>query len=397
MTDTLTRNALIHVGLHASTSDWTTVAASLISADVEGFDPKAGFERLRSPSMAGDGKQAVSRKGKSIAQIPAFKIPLRGCKSGGAGDSVASGAGANNELVDILLEALLGQAASGATGETTDGVDAGSGTTVNASAATSFAAGDGILVQGTSSGKLNAREVVSAASAAITVDRALDNDGTADTADEGVDIYAMDTYSLAWATAAHKHLTFKVTEETGDTKTWIGCLPSSAELDFPLSGDATLTLNGFDFTDFKTTEAAGTYSAPTVGEEVVCIDSPVFIGSQEYLSHGIKVAIANGAKPRVASGTPRGVAGMVCADKKTVTVTAKILVGTLSRNATESLKATLETTTQDVSFQHGRDAGGVCYCRFATADTISVDIGDENGQRVMTWQFLAHDFNLHLG
>lgn len=382
------RNDLVFIGLHASAADFSTVPSSLLSVDAAEFKPTYDYERLRSDSQRGDGRQQDSRVGKKLAEIPTLKVPLRGCKSSGAGDGVSSGAGANNLVLDAILQSVFGQAASASTGETTDASDAGTGTTVTIDAASGFAAKDCIVVQGSSSLRWNARQVESVATADLTVDRALLNDGAADTAKEATVVYAMDVYRIDWTEHAHKHLGIKHSKDDGVVEMFLGCLGSALELDFPAGGDATASLTGIGFSEHNRDESAGTYSQPNEGEEVVVLDSPFFVGSSEYFATGVKVSIALERATRMADGSRNGNAGFVVS-KKSVTVTAKILVGSLSREVAESLVETWRGTPQDVAFQHGRTPGAIEYSRLLNANTVSAKTGVENGQRVLTWVFEA--------
>lgn len=395
---------LLHIGLQSSAAAWGTVASSLVSLDCEPMNPAPDTERLKSPSMAGDGLDVASRPGKRTGTIGSISLPLRGCKSGGAGDGVASGTGANNAVLDVLLQSHFGQAPTPATGETTDAVDAGSGTTVTADAASGFAAGQGLIVAGTTSGKLNARQVVSVSSADITVDRALLDDGSADTADESSTIYAMDSYKLDFDGTNHKAFSLKHSKDGGQVDTFIGCQSATLDLNFPAGGDATAVFGGIDFSDYNDTESASTYSAPTVGDEIVCLDCPFFIGNSEVYASGVTVKITNDLQMRMADGTPRGHAGFAVV-KKRVEVTAKILLGSLGREYAEgNVEDNLRVSgVLDVAFQHGRSAGAISYVRIPAASTVSAVIGTENGQDVLTWVFEAtrptsgEAFTLHLG
>ncbi len=385
------KNHLVHIGLQANAASWKTIASSLTSLNAHDmFHPAVDHERLTSPTMAGDGLEEASRAGRTTATLPSLKVPLRGCKSGGAGDSVSSGGGTSNVVVDALLQAAFGQASTAATGETTDATDAGSGTTVTMDAASGLSAGQGILVKGTLSAKLNARMVESVASADVTIDRALLNDGAADTADESEVVYACDAYNVDFDNPDHIPLSIKHSKDNSEVHSFIGCLPASWELDFPSGADATLSLNGLDFSDYNETESAGTYSAPTEGEEVVCLDSPFFIAGAEYFAYGIKVSGDNGMQPRSADGTPRGHASFASSQKR-VEVTAKIRLGSQTREYAESglMAALREGTSLDVAFQHGRDAGAVSYCRIKAASTVSATVSSENGQDILTWVFEA--------
>lgn len=396
----LTRLDLVNIGLHASNTDFTTVPGTLHSVDAK-WHPSNDLERLRSESMRGDGKMRASRTGKKTASLPSLVVPLRGCKSSGAGDGVSSGAGVNNLVVDAILQSVFGQAPVASVGETSDGADAGSGTTVNADAASSFATGQGLLVKGTTSGRWNARQVESKASAAITVDRALLDDGSADTADEATVLYGMDTYGIAWDEPKHKHLTLKHSKEGGRVDTYVGCL-GTLELDFPAGADAKLSLNGLGFTDHNITETAAAYSAPLEGEEVLVLDSPFFIGSEEYLATSVKTSITPKIVPRGADGSRNGNVGFIV-DGIEVKVVAKILVGSMSRHIAESLIDTIRGATQDVAAQHGSTPGAISYQRIPAADTVSAVLGEENGQRILTWTFEAarstktNDYSISLG
>lgn len=393
---------LVFIGLHADAADFNTVPSALLSVDAADFRPTHDYERLRSDSQRGDGKMRESRKGKVTAEIPSLKVPLRGCKSGGAGDGVSSGAGVNNKIADVVLQAAFGQVASASSGETSDASDAGMGAVVTADASSSFTAGDCLVVKSTAGNRWNARQVVSVATADVTVDRALLNDGAADTAKEGEVIYAMDVYAPAWAVSKHKHLGVKYSKDDGSVEAFWGCLPSSLELDFPAGGDATATLAGLGFTEHNRDESAGSYAAVAEGEEVVVFDSPFFVGALEYFASGVKVSVALATSPRPANGSRNGNAGFVVSEKA-VKVTAKILVGSLSREAAETLVETWRGAAQDVGMQHGDTPGGISYMRVAAANTVSAKTSVENGQRIITWVFevtrssAAEDFFIALG
>lgn len=393
---------LIHVGLHSSNSDFTTFPTTIHSVDAV-WNAAYDYERLRSESMRADGKKFPSRNGFKTGNLPNLSVPLRGAKTSGAGTAASSGAGANNVVCDTLLECVFGAGATGATGEATDAADAGSGTTVTASAASSFAAGDGLIVRGSTSSRYQARQVVSVATADITVDRELTDDGVSDTAVENTAIYAMDTYELAFAEHKHTHMGLKISKDDGAVDRWIGMMPSSLELQFPAGQEAKLVLSGFDFTDHDTGSSASTYVTPTAGENVDVIDSPLWIGSSEYLAYDTSLQIALEVVPRTADGTRNGKHGFIVTDK-TVTITTKIRVGDLTREVAESFMNTLRGSASDVAFQHGETPGGISYVRAPVCDARSVQLITENGQRMVqvTWEVARSSsgtstLSLHLG
>jgi hypothetical protein len=391
MSDRVNLNSL-RAGIHTSTTDWTSTPGSLtfhrpLNSPI--FDP--GYTAIERADQRADGATTPALRGPKNVSLPDITVELTGLSGGGAGDS--TDASTLGHAVSDFLTSVMGQVASNATGETTDGSDAGSGTTVTADASTSFTDGDGILVKGTTSGKYVAREVTGASTADITIDRALTtDDGTADTADEGEVIYAARTYAPAMTTGDHVPF-YLDAEGENFRRVFTGC-HASASLTLGAGGMAQLNLSGIMATDWTDSpEANPTYADPTTGSPIVLVDCPMWIGSALYYGSVNSIDFGVTYEPRVAQGGPAGHWGMVATAKKAPTFTGEINFGALDGEATDALLATWRGTyehsapTFDVGIQMGRQPGSAAYFRAPAARFTSINLAARGGQVVA--QFTA--------
>lgn len=381
----------VRYGQHASAVDWSSTPGSLKHLrpkDAPVFGIPLRY-RDRSGYATGNQERLKDLVGsKDPGGIPDLQIDAYGLSGGGAGD------GEDASSLDTDAHELLAVAFGGTqdgTGDTTDGADAGSGTTVTMDAATSFAAGDGVLVKGTSSGKYVGREVVSVSSADVTIDRALTTDaGAADTADEGEVAYAARSFYLAPLQHDVSHL-FLTAEGVDWRRDYFGCLFASLQIDATDPNSLVYRFGGFQSTDWSDTSSDGnpTYSAPTRGSLINTYDSPLWLDSTLYMASQVSIYVDLVLAPRAGQGGPNGHHGFAIVNRQ-ARIEATLRSGGLTtpHEVTDTAAATFRgDTVVDVGVQFGRSAGAAAYAR-APAAEVRLDPVDDNGMNA--WRMVAH-------
>lgn len=375
------RLARLAIGLHSSAADWETFPSSTVDIDPDQISkPEWTYVNLPINPYRGDGEGEPGINGAKAASIP-LDFVLRGVNSG-AGDGVSTSAATKMDAIRLVLEALTGSAVSDDSGDTTDGVDAGTGTTVTMDGAAGNTDGNAILVKGATSGLYQAREVVSTSGADVTVCRALTSGGGADTADEGEVAYASASWYLDADLGDHKHLGVDYEEDDGTRRQLYAGLGNGV---FRLTGGAKLLFNtNLVFSDWEDVASGlSAYSAPTRGDPTPVIDAPFWMGSSEYLAYGHEIDLGLQLSPRTSDNAPNGFYGHRVFGFN-ATWKFKILRGGLTREANEALLNTLQAraTTQDLLLQVGRTPGACWAFRAPAADIMAKEIVD-NGQTVI--------------
>lgn len=384
----------LKIGKHASINDFTADAVSSKFVEVMGevdynFDYNYLTRDLEGP---GDNENDADLQGKKTAALT-LPIRVRGLGTTG-GDGVTVSAN-NMDAIAEIFDSLLGAAGSMGTGDTTDAVDAGTGAQVivDAAPATANPNGNAFLIKGTTSGKYVAREVVSLSVDTYTLDRPLtDDDGNADTPNEGQVAFASASWYFDADAVDHTHLWADI--EGKDWRRKVFGMLGSFSLQFPSAGivTANVSLQGSNWSSPATGLAA--YSAPTSGSEIVVVDSPLWIGNTQYMAYDFTIESGIAVVPRKADESITGNNGFVVKRMKP-TMKCKIRRGALTREATDALVDTWRgDTLQDVAFQSGRSAGSAIYVRMPNAK-LKVKEARDDGLEVLEVTFEANRSSNH--
>lgn len=380
---TLRRLTHLQMGIHTSGSDWTATPGSLKHVAPEGVEIVTDYEPIERPLEAGDGENFSALQGAKIGQLNGLVVPFRGLSGSGAGDGVAASS-LDTNIVDELLEAIFGRAPRDGTGDTTDGADAGTGTScvLDGDPGAALGVGDALLVKGTTSGKYYPRFVVSESTATMTMCRALTTDvNGADTPDESAVVYAGRVFQLDAANGNHTHV-YADAEDLIARRTLNGGL-GSASIRATGGGYLALVLGTIDFTDWAAPATASpTYSAPTQGNHIKVFDCPLWIGSDLYMASNVALDIGLRLERRMSDGAPNGFWGHV-ADGFAPTLTFDLHYGSITapKEADDTFLATLQgESTQDILVQWGRGATQCVAARMPDAD-VRARIVVEGGQK----------------
>ena len=146
----------------------------------------------------------------------------------------------------------------------------------------------------------------------------------------------------------------------------------------------------------KAAEADPSFSAAAAGSNIVALDSPFFMGDggttfandAEFFVDGLTITITNTLQPRSTPSAPHGIAGFHVVERR-VTVSGGLWFGSLTKDATDTLMDTLNTSgkTMDCGLQVGRAAGAAMYVRWPALD-FDADIGSKSGMDYLS--FTAH-------
>jgi len=380
----LSRQVLVKFGKHASATDVSVDAVTTYFVEPQ-TDPEitTDVQKLERDLVRGDNEEYNLEVGPKDTAIN-LTLEVRGAKTaggaGGSGDGVTA-AYATNTQIGSLLDVVCGVAGTNAAGDTTDGSDAGSGTTVTMDGSSALGANQAILVKGTTSTKYEAREVISASSADVTVCRALTNDdGGADTALEAMVAYAASSWYLDADNANHTHAWFDV-EGSNWRRKLFGCM-GNCTFEFPSGGIATASFNftGTDWSDVA--EANPTFSEQRAYNPVVCIDSPFHIGATRYDLLECSVDFGIQTQPKQSFDGANGFEGYAVTRKQPV-ITAKLYYS-------DTLMNTLQAgTAQDVLAQFGRDAGSAIAFRMPAGAPRNAKRSITNGLETIDVEFVG--------
>lgn len=375
----------LRYGTHSSTTDWTSMPGSLTFLEPESevvLDVRPRHVE-RASVQRGNG-QRVPRKtvGKATDGLPDITLALRGLSGSGAGDGVSTSSLTHD--LDGILTALFGVETEGV-GDTLSGTP-GTGTTITADGSVSIAEGQGVIFTGDTSGKLIARQASGPSGSTFVIDRDLTDDtGAADNPEASTVVYGMRTYSLSAITPNRTHFAFDF-EGDNYRNRFLGCM-SSFGMSFTPGEYARLTLNGIRFTDCDDDDeqsvANPTWSTPTRGKLIQCIDMPMWIGATQYISGGLEIDGGLTISPRGQNG-PNGPHGWVVGMVNPV-LRWTMWAGTLTapQEVTDTILATLRNDTpKDVSWQVGRELGGICYIRTPALDIVC-ERGSQDGVEVI--------------
>lgn len=392
----LTRIQFLQYGKYANGSTWTTTPGSLKflrpnnnpTFDFNFTYPERDFQNGLNENFAAlRGPQAVA--------VSDVTVPLYGLSGSGAGDGVDSST--LDTSCSEAIEALTGAAATDNEGDTTDAISPGSGATLTVDAVPGSPVSDGgaVLVKSDTSGKYVAREVVSSSGADYTLDRVVtDDDGNSDSPEASSVVYAGRSFYFDNTNSNPDHLYFDV-ETEGARHRMYGVYGNGA-LQFPAGQYASMNLTGLQLTKWDNPAKANpTYSAPTQGNEIVIVDSPLWIGNTQYMAFDFAFDFGVTSSPRRNEGADNGHSGFVRVNSMPK-LTGKIRYGALTtpdeitEAAMEALRgsSTFSKVTGDLSVQIGREAGACVYIRMPAAQ-IKFTKEDNNGQRVLGFEATA--------
>jgi len=380
----------VQYGQHASTTDWSSTPGSLKHLRPRNAPvwPIPLTHRDRSGYQTGNQERIKDIVGSKGPEVTDLELDAYGLDSSGAGDGTDAST-LDTDAYEILSVAFGGT--QDGTGDTSDASDAGSGTTVTMDAAAAFAAGDGMLIKGTTSGKYVAREAVSVSSADVTVDRALTTDvGAADTADEDEVVYAARSFYLAPLQHDVSHLYVRA-EGADWRRDYYGCLFATLEIDATDPLALVYRVGGLQSTDWAddVSDENPSYSAPTRGSLINTYDSPLWLDSTLYMAHSVKAIVELAIAPRTGQGGANGRHGFAVVGR-TARIEATLRSGGLT--TPHEVSDTAATTFRgdsvvDLGVQFGRSPGAASYLR-APAAEVRLDPVDDNG--MLGWQMVAH-------
>lgn len=380
----LSRVLLLKFGKHASSTDVSADAVTQYFLEPQ-TDPEltTDVEKLDRDLVRGDNENYASIVGKKMTAIN-FNMEVRGIQqaggTGGAGDSQSAAYTTNTQL-GSLLDCVCGVNGNNDSGETTDAADAGTGTTVTMDAATSLSNQNGVLVKGTTSGKYQAREVVSTSGDDVTICRELTTDtGAADTAAESEVAFASASWYLDADNANHIHAFFDAEGYAWRRKLY-GCLGNCT---FNVENGAVMTANftmgGTDWLDVA--EANPTFTAQRAGTPAVAIDSAFHIGSTRYDLLETSIDLGLTMQDKTTFDGTNGMAGFAVTRAQPV-ITAKLYYS-------DTLLNTLQgATTQDVLLQIGSTAGSTIAFRMPAGSTRNAKRSITNGMETIDVEFVG--------
>lgn len=392
---TIQHTTKIQVGLHTSATDFidTSTNPAKFFHLTTPITPDPTYNREdRSNYQSCNGEPLPSDQ---VEKSPTFgqdlSIQLRGLSGGGTADGISAST-LGLPLEDLFLS-CFGTVTNGV-GETTDGADAGTGTTLTLDASPSTAVGTALLVTGTTSGKAQAREVRAPSGVNINMCRGLTTDqSAAEDPDESTLCPASRTYTAGNQVPDRIHW-FLDTENAGAWRRLISGAMANMVLTFERSKKAMVTLNGIVQTDWNPPSPASPVCVdPTGGLTIPVYDSPMWIGSDLYMATGLTVDLGLTIAPRFSDGGPNGSWGFVverCLPKLSFELRAGS--NTAPYEVTDAqLEAFRGNTQYDCLWQFGRAAGAACAIRVPALDFTSARRTANGGQEVITCEATATD------
>jgi len=162
-----------------------------------------------------------------------------------------------------------------------------------------------------SGGEYTMREVVSESSDVLTLDRPYPS-----IPDNGATIYPGVTYYLD-PDADQPYIFFDVEDGAGEWRRQLeACQAMSLRIDFPAAGEVTYTMSfvGNSFT--RASAASPSFTAPSLGSGIRVVDSPFFIGDDEYAFRGGALTITLDLAEIPATTGPNGGFGRAVLDRR---------------------------------------------------------------------------------
>ena len=336
-----------------------------------------GPAKLERNLRRGDGERYSRLVGPRAAPALGWNTLLRGldANSGGAVTT------AKQTEIAPLLDVITGANGTGGTGS----VAAASGhtsTTLVVDDASAIPVGAGVLFE--TSTEWVAREVVSKSSNTLTLDRAYG--GTP--VDDGI-VYCGVSWYPDNDAPNHVHLAADLENLGLDRVKMFGGM-GALVVDFPANGGLAMCAWSFDFShdDDDESPASPTFSGPTVGNAIPCIDGTFWVGATELLLRDAKLNVTPAKTAKQHYAALNGFAGYVVTGID-VTLTGTLLMGALSSEATQTTRRTLQgASTQDIALQLGRGPGASVYVRLPAADFDAVK-ASVDGQDALTFTAMA--------
>lgn len=371
----------LRMALHTASTDWTTMPGSLKFVEPSsGVTYIGSYNAIERDLERSDAMPYAKLQGTKNTGLRNLTIPLKGV-NGGAGNAVGTSAATKMDITYDLMTAFCGRAVDDTTGDTT--TSAGTGDTITC-AGHGFSEGEAVLVAGATSGKLQARFIVDASGNDIVLCRGLTTDvGGAEGTNSGVVVYGGAVWQLDHANEQHIHLAADI-ETTQGRRKLLGML-GNPSIQMPSGGVVSLGVD-LDGTDWASdTLANPAFVAPTAGNHIKVINSPLYIGSigtSLYMASELSFEFGLDIQERASDGAPNGRFGY-CVVNKVPVLRARVHYGSLTspNEVTDAFLQSLQgENTYDVLLQVGRSVGGTMAIRLPTADIRVGDPERTNGQ-----------------
>lgn len=380
----LSRATFLQMGAHTA-NNWTTFPSSPVFVEAHhGFEVVDAYEQVerdyaQSTSIAGG---LSSLNGRQSAALNNLRLPVHGLST--AAGNGASSSGQLTTIVDHLLNMLMGADATDYEGDLAHASAPGDeNSVIGAAAWTDLSAGGLVGVTGDDSGLLHVRFVESV-SGGDTLNVAPDITDRLDANEtkvgDGSTVYGMRTWTMTESNGNRTHVGADV--EGQDWRRRLYGLSGNMALEFPAGGSLTLSgsLVGSSWED--SAEASPSYSAATKGQEVRCVEMPLYIDGSLYMASELALDFGTVWEPRASDGAAQGVFGQVCVRQIPV-LTGLLHSGALTAplEVTDSVletwkgTQTAQKTSRKVLVQSGRTAGALFGAYMPSAEV--------NGQRVV--------------
>lgn len=360
---------LLQAGAHASVNDFTADAGATYFLEPIGQIDTSGLTqgKLDKDTLRGDNEYNARVNGPKAASI-SFSLLGRGLSGN---DGTVTAAGDQEELSPLLAHAFAFGPGVGGQG-TTVSTNTEASALIVQSGTSGIGTGEGIGFYADDSTEWIVREVQSIATNNLTLDRG----GWTGSA-TGQEIYGGLTYFIDADDHDVVHHYFDIEGENFRRKVY-GAMCETVTINIPGNGGQVTFDFSFRASDWSdVAEANPTFSAPTVGSDIVALNSPFFMGDggatyaddTEWFVDGITIQIQNQLQPRVTPSGANGFVGFHVA-KRTVTISGNMYLGALTSDATDALLALLNTSgqTMDCGMQVGSGPGASLYWRAPNVD-----------------------------
>ncbi len=369
MTAEIDRILDLRFGKHSSAASFTATPGTLrrLNPETCDFRPK-DHRRLERVLKSADNKRFSGVIGPSDLSAHQLSMMLRGTSSpGGAAFTPQS----TMDCADVL-DVVVGSASPGPVGVACTAVAAGSdgATKTLVLSGTSYANGD-MLLFSTDVGVF-LREVVSGGGTTTVV---LDRIFTGTVVNGGAVARAA-RWNHDPTVHDHVHGGFSVEAENWKQLV-LGCMAESMEITFAEGEVAMLTTSWLPTVLTPDVDGSLSFTAPTAGQEIVCVNGAFWIGDVQYLTENMVLRWNNRLRPRRTPQGANGVLGYVVVEQDDVSLSGRIYAGSNSGSlgemqydaGTPSFRDLTEgNTTRDIAFQIGTVAGAALYVRIPAAD-----------------------------
>tara|TARA_R110000751_G_scaffold265397_1_gene364463 strand:- start:3642 stop:4838 length:1197 start_codon:yes stop_codon:yes gene_type:complete len=303
-----------------------------------------------------------------------FGLEMRGLANGGAASGETAAYDTETQL-GTILDVITGANGANSTGGAADPAP-GTGTTV-ATTAGVWTVGTAMLLEGVTSGVLQAREVTVENSPDFTFDRTLlQADSTPENVDPSSVIYASSSWYLDAANANHLHGWFQAEGDTF-TRKFRGCMSNmSFELE---SGGICMANTEWQATNWVASGTGGslTYAAAPAGDPIIAKDLLFCIGNTRYDLISVSVDLGLEFTPKAALDATNAISGFKCI-RMNPTITCKLYYD----NSTFLNNLQAEGTL-DLNLQCGVTAGRTMMFRMPNADPRDVKHSTTDGIETM--------------